>query len=141
MSSVQGREFSAFAKEDDLSEMMKTPTNIFYSLYRNIKRSLGNEFLELIDQTLTSERSVSYSACDIKIVRNTRYFVLNFVLMIALFTVVSFVVFCVSIEEVHDRWYVSIRGNAHAHVHVQAYSSYSLLKLQRQTDVSATSFG
>ena len=122
-----------------MSEMMKTPTNIFYSLYRNIKRSLGNDFLELIDQTLTSERSVSYSSCDIKIVRNTRYFVLNFVLMIALFTVVSFVVFCVSIEEVHDRWYVSIRGNAHAHV--QADSSYSLLKLQYQTDVSPTSFG
>ena len=108
MDGVLGREFEAYYRQDDLREVMLLGSNLFYSLYRNIKRSLGNDFLALIDRELTQEKRVSYAACDIRIVRNTQYFVLNFVLMIALFTVVSFVVFCVAITEVHDRCAISI---------------------------------
>ena len=100
---VRGYEIGSGGTDALVAKMVGVSGSLFYSLYRNIKHSMGDDFLRLIDSEVVTEHVVSYASCDMSIERNTKYYVYNFILMIMMFTVLSWSCFFIRVEELHDR--------------------------------------
>lgn len=101
---VYGYEYSTKQSDDLLSEFIDLPNSPFYTLYKALKNAYGEATLLQIEKEINTSNKVSYAICDIIIERNTSYFVYNFIIMIGMFTILSWASFFIPAQELHERY-------------------------------------